>query len=345
MQAATLTHLIDEILPRFPVSGVRALAPISSGLMHSTWRLDSAQGPLILQRLHPKLATAEILDDYLFVTEHLASVGLAAPRVVPSRAGPLYDDGEASWRLTTRLPGETLDRVKAPWQAEAGARMLARFHTAMAGVEYRFKSEHPLHDTAAHLAGLERAVSDVRYARRLALIGEQVDQIRETLPGLMLPPGLPQRVVHGDPKISNLLFEGEQATAMIDLDTCNRHSVLVDLGDAIRSWCRDGAEDERQRFHIDRFEAILRGYAAEGPALSAVELALLPAAGRLIALELACRFARDALEDDYFAFDAQRYPDRPSHNRARMAGMLFLADDMRAHQDAMAALVQRYLGA
>ena len=132
---------------------------------------------------------------------------------------------------------------------------------------------------------------------------------------------------------------------MIDLDTCNRHSTLVDLGDAIRSWCRDGAEDERQRFHIDRFEAILRGYAAEGPALCEAELELLPTAGRLITLELACRFARDALEDEYFAFDAERYPDRPSHNRARMAGMLFLADDMRAHQDAMAELVRAHFPA
>ena len=52
------------------------------------------------------------------------------------------------------------------------------------------------------------------------------------------------------------MFSGETAVGMIDLDTCNRHTLLVDLGDAIRSWCRNGYEDEVQQFHLDRFEGI-----------------------------------------------------------------------------------------
>ena len=67
---------------------------------------------------------------------------------------------------------------------------------------------------------------------------------------------------------------------MIDLDTCNRHTVLVDLGDAIRSWCRDGYEDEVQRFHIDRFEGILQGYADSGASLNRFEIESLWKAGR-----------------------------------------------------------------
>jgi Ser/Thr protein kinase RdoA (MazF antagonist) len=151
--------------------------------------------------------------------------------------------------------------------------------------------------------------------------------------------------VHGDPKISNVLFEGDRAVALLDLDTCTRHSVLVDLGDAVRSWCRDGGEDERQRFHLDRFDAILRGYAALGPPLESAERAHLGRAGRMITLELASRFLRDALEDEYFAWDETRYADRRAHNRARGRAMLYLAQDMAARQTEVDALVTRYFGA
>ena len=90
---------------------------------------------------------------------------------------------------------------------------------------------------------------------------------------------------------------------LIDLDTCNRHTVLVDLGDAVRSWCRDGSEDEQQHFRIDRFEAILAGYSEDGLSLSRHEIDYLGQAGRTITMELASRFAKDVMVDEYFAYD------------------------------------------
>jgi hypothetical protein len=86
---------------------------------------------------------------------------------------------------------------------------------------------------------------------------------------------------------------------------------------------------------VDRFEAILVGYAAEGLELTAPERARLVDCGRLITLELASRFARDVLEDEYFAWDAKRYASRRAHNLARMQSMLHLARDM-AHKRAQA---------
>ena len=112
--------------------------------------------------------------------------------------------------------------------------------------------------------------------------------------------------MHGDPKISNVMFSGETAVGMIDLDTCNRHTLLVDLGDAIRSWCRDGYEDEVRSFiWIDS-----RGYCV--------------AMRRVVArfqrmrwttldgwsndhLGTGGRFARDVMEGNYFAFNTALY--------------------------------------
>lgn len=339
---------LDDVLAQYDLPPAEA-TPIVSGLMHGTWKITAGGRRYALQRLHYKLATAEIVDDYRAVTAHLAARGVPAPELVPTRAGdPVATLDGKWWRLSTWLDGATRMKVTSTAEARAGARMLGRFHRAMADIEHAFRSQHPLHDTRGHLARLEAAAAEPKHADALSTIAPQVEQVVALLSPLLLPSSLPQRVVHGDPKISNVLFAAGdgpvEAVGMIDLDTCNRHTVLVDLGDAVRSWCRDGGEDEEERFHIDRFEAILQGYAETGPPLTADERALLPGAGRLITLELASRFARDVLEDEYFAFDASRYPDRRSHNRARTRSMLFLAADMQARRGEAEALVKRHLG-
>jgi Ser/Thr protein kinase RdoA (MazF antagonist) len=336
----------ERALAAYDTGAHAPVEPVSVGLMHATFFVATARGPLVFQRLHAKLATAAILADYAAVTSHLAARGVPAPRLVPTRAGAWIaeDPTGAWWRLTTRVPGETRARVTHPDEAHEGARALGRFHRAMADLDHTFRSRHPLHDTAAHLAGLRAAAANPALATHRAPLAAEIATLEDTLPALLLDPALPRRVVHGDPKISNILFVGDAASALIDLDTCNRHSVLVDLGDAVRSWCRDGAEDEQERFHLDRFAAVLAGYADSGLTLTPAEVAGLAGAGRLITLELAARFARDALEDEYFGYDATRYPDRRSHNVARTRAMLHLAADMARQMPAMEALVADHFG-
>jgi Ser/Thr protein kinase RdoA (MazF antagonist) len=334
---------VEEVLSQYEVGAVASVEPVRSGLMHGTWFVQTGAGRFVLQRLHHKLSTPEIVADYQAVTEHLAAHGVPAPRLVKTRAGaPVASFDDRWWRLSTFVPGETRDRVSSVAEAEEGARALARFHRVMADIAHHFGSQHPLHDTAGHLERLRAAAADPAYAAYKAPIADEIALVTDRLSRMLLPEGLPLRVVHGDPKISNVLFRDGRAIGLIDLDTCNRHTILVDLGDAIRSWCRDGGEDETQRFHVERFEGILRGYAAEGPALTPVEVGALPQAGPMITLELASRFLRDALEDHYFAWDAQRYPDRRAHNVARARGMIYLAQDMDAHRAEIEALVTRY---
>jgi Ser/Thr protein kinase RdoA (MazF antagonist) len=334
------------ILDRYDIGQVDETIEINSGLMHSTYLVSASSGRFTLQRLHKKLATAEIIGDYEAVTTYLAMKNMLSPRLMrTSDDHPIVTDDEGRWwRLATWIDGETRDKVTSVNEAEQGARALGRFHRAMADFDHVFASQHPLHDTEAHLAGLRAALTVPGYTDHRESIGREIEQILEMLPRLLLPHELPQRVVHGDPKISNVLYRGSEAVGMIDLDTCNRHTLLVDLGDAVRSWCRDGSEDEEQHFRLDRFEAIIRGYAAEGPALDTIECAYLGGAGRLITLELASRFARDVMEDEYFAYDATRYPSRRAHNQARTRAMLFLANDMKCHRSEIDDIVHRYLG-
>src|SRR2546425_1136416 len=70
------------------------------------------------------------------------------------------------------------------------------------------------------------------------------DDILATLPGLIVADE-PRQLIHGDLKISNLIFDGlGHAVGIIDFDTILRHARAIDLGDAFRSWCNRTAEDD-----------------------------------------------------------------------------------------------------
>ena len=312
--------------------------------MHETYGVVSDQGRFILQRLHPKLSTQEILNDYVRVTQHLALHGFLAPNVIATKnEASIHTDAMGRWwRLTSFVEGQTHERVVSVSQAEEGARILGTFHLGMAHFPHDFESAHPLHDTEGHLRNLKLALANPSYKDVAPMVAQQSAEIIGLLAEVRLPADLPLRVVHGDPKISNVMFNDVAAVGMIDLDTCNRHTVLVDLGDAIRSWCRDGYEDEVQQFHLDRFEAILRGYAKSACPLSDDEIEYLWMAGPMITLELASRFARDVMEDNYFAYNSEIYASRRAHNIARMNSMIFLAKDMLKHREAMQMLIKTY---
>ncbi len=142
-----------------------------------------------------------------------------------------------------------------------------------------------------------------------------------------IPQG-PQQLIHGDLKISNLIFDDlGHAVGLIDFDTILRHARAIDLGDAFRSWCNRTAEDDPDAsFDVAFFEAAASGYAEglgmpSGPPVRARHLR----ATKQITLELAARFLIDVVRDTYFGFDAARYPHRRAHNVARARGQYHLA--------------------
>lgn len=161
----------------------------------------------------------------------------------------------------------------------------------------------------------------------------EVEFLAREIPKLMLPAGLPARVVHGDLKISNFVFDetGREVRTIIDLDTCARFPVLLELGDALRSWCGHAEDDPKNKFNAALYRAAVAGYVGGAPGfLSAREQKLLPRAVKLIALNLASRFMRDYFEDNYFGFDAKKYKTRRAANLARARGQIALYRDMAA---------------
>jgi Ser/Thr protein kinase RdoA (MazF antagonist) len=302
---------------------------IRAGHINQTFRIETREAVFALQRL------ADIFDptmhhDIDFVTRELASAGMITPLLVPAGKHLWIEDEQSRiWRLMTWIDGEVVLSVDGPDRCQQAGRLLGRFHGALWNNAHSFEARRiGVHDTAAHLARLQKALDSQHAHRHYDAVAELGDSILQAAGKWTLGwDGLPERIVHGDPKISNVIFDqAGQAVCLIDLDTLGRMPLACDLGDAFRSWCQPVGEDNRGPFDIDFFEAGIRGWAdAPGILPDPDELESIAPAVRAIAVELASRFCLDAFEESYFGWDDSRFESASKHNQARAGSQLELA--------------------
>lgn len=324
-QRPTLSEL-EAIVSGFSVSGpIGPIRPLGRGLINLTYRVRAGGRDWVLQRIngavfaHPEriMGNLQVLDEY---RGKAAQLGLRLPELVPGRDGePFFRDAQgALWRLM-ELIAETrgLRRLASSHQARQVGSVLGRFHRFAADLPRdRLQVSVPdFHHTPRYLARLlealalaegvsaaERSTLDaclLRIDRRRGLTGVLEDARAEGR--------IREGVIHGDPKLDNILFDvaGQEALAMIDLDTVQPGLIQQDLGDCLRSCCNRMGESPggqaRPGFDVDLCAAILQGYAEQTRhLLEPSDIALVYDGIRLLPYELALRFLTDHLEGDRY---------------------------------------------
>lgn len=344
MRDAAIEQL-HTVLDRYALGDLVRTGPLGDGLINDTFAVDTSNARFVCQRVHEVFAP-EIHHNIAAVTEHLASRGVPTPRLVPATDGASYVEHQGrTWRLMTRLPGVSFNAARGSVQARAAAAALARFHSELDDLDHRFVGlRSGVHDTAAHLANLEAALTEFPDHR----LRDEVFPLAEEIlgAGVRLPElgGVRSRIAHGDPKFNNILFaadEGEgseRAVGLIDLDTVAPLAIHLELGDAWRSWCNPKGEDDGSaQFDLATFEASLEGWAsAVSFGLDSEEVEALTFGVEIITVELAARFCADALAERYFGWSPEAFASRGEHNLVRARGQWALhraALDCRAARE------------
>jgi Ser/Thr protein kinase RdoA (MazF antagonist) len=321
------------------------IVPWAGGLINRTFAVDAGGARHALQRVSPIFSPA-IHDNIVAVTRRLRAHGMPTPELLHTRGGAAFVTTAAGgvWRVLTWMPGISVDVVAGPAEARAAAALVARFHAALVGLDHTFEGlRQGVHDTQRHLGHLRDCLGRHEgrpLAREVAVLAAGIFDRAGALPPL---PALPDRIGHGDLKISNVLFAGDatlddpRALCLVDLDTVGPQSFAFEIGDALRSWSNRAGEDSaRAELDLAILGAAVDGYReGAGRRLDDDERQALLLGVEWVSLELAARFAADALSESYFGWDPHRFGSRGEHNLVRARGQWSL------HEALVAARAER----
>jgi hypothetical protein len=155
----------------------------------------------------------------------------------------------------------------------------------------------------------------------------------------------PNRAMHHDTKISNMLFDKNtvKGICVIDLDTLMAGKFISDLGDMMRTYLCAYSENEADiskiTIRIEYFEAIVKGYLHEmGSILTPVEKELILFSGKYLIYMQAIRFLSDYLNGSIY------YPiSYPEQNLDRTKNQFKLLAELFNNEKILVDIVNRCL--
>ncbi len=351
-----------EAALHFQIEGqLAAIAPYGSGHINDTFcavfHLQGAPVRFILQRINTGIFKnpAALMGNIQRVTAHLAARLAAEPdrdqrvlTLIPARSGqPFHVDAEGGWWRAYRFieGARTYDAVESTGQAFQAARAFGRFQELLADLPSpRLIDTIPaFHHTPRRLADFEQAVAADAAGRALHARAEiDFALARQSIAGVLLQAGLPERVTHNDTKFNNVMLDEAtgQALCVIDLDTVMPGLALYDFGDMVRTTTSPAMEDERDlskvTMQFPMFEALVRGYlSTAGAFLTKAEKDLLAFSGKLIAFEQGIRFLADHL-----AGDTYYKVHREGHNLDRCRTQFKLVESIEEQEEKMNRLIE-----
>ncbi len=150
------------------------------------------------------------------------------------------------------------------------------------------------------------------------------------------------RIIHGDPKVSNVMIDTGTglAVSIVDLDTVKPGLVHYDIGDCLRSCCNPLGEDpgkpDEVRFEPELCRALLRGYFSVAKGfLTEYDREFIYDSIRLLAYELGVRFFCDYLEGDVY------FKARDRRQNLRRALVQFrLVESIESQAQALRAIIR-----
>ena len=312
MQTVLQSYGLDEKLA--------TVVPFGNGLINRTWKINTADGIYILQKINDSIFkrpediayNINLLNAYL--EKHSPDYFFTAPlRSTDGRAIICIAD-EGFFRLFPFVAGSyTREVVETSEQAYEAAVQFGKFARMLSGFDAtKLKSTiSDFHDLSLRyhyfLLAVEKGNSE-----RIKKSQEWIDQLKAysgivtEYEKIKASSRFPLRVTHHDTKISNVLFDSkDKGICVIDLDTVMPGYFISDVGDMMRTYLSPVNEEEKDINKIEVreefYKAIVNGYYCEmKDVLTETEKNYFFYAGKFMIYMQALRFLTDHLNNDVY---------------------------------------------
>ncbi len=254
---ATELHELAEV---FDLGVVQSSRTIAAGTINSNFELVTDRGRYFL-RVNEGKAEVDVAWESRLVAA-LARANVVTPPPLPARDGNPYAPlSGAVTKWVSVFPWRGGSHVAAdavtPTIARTFGAALAALHRA--GLElpadWRRRSIYDHDHLVARFAGFER-MPDPQLADAQRVLGEELAVAAEAA---SIRRRATQGIIHGDLFRDNVLWQGEQITAILDFEQASGGSLAYDLAVCINDWCWTGAP------RLELATALVAGYQSVRP--------------------------------------------------------------------------------
>lgn len=361
-------HNLFDIASRFKPQGkVIDIRPFGNGNINDTFlvTLDTSAGRhFILQRVNTQVFHQPelLMSNMRIFTEHAVKRmerippgngrRWETPRMILTQDGRTHwiaPDG-SFWRAITFIEdAQTFDTIKDEEHAREAGYALGIFHNIASDLSaegladtlegFHITPRYLQHHDEVMASGSLRKSPETDHC--LKFISER-RYLANILEDAKAKGSLSLRVIHGDPKVNNVLMDMAtgKAVGLIDLDTVKPGLIHYDIGDCLRSACNPLGEETGQweavSFDIEICRAILHGYLSQaGEFLTMNDYEYLYDAIRLLPFELGLRFFTDYLEGNIYFKSSSK-----EHNLARALVQFSLTKSIELQEAVIRRIIQ-----
>lgn len=333
-----------------------------AGLINNTFRLIHLPGTAGKDYILQRINTHVFRDPYVIVRNHRRAADYLADKhpdyfflaPVPTRDGrDLLEWNGDYWRALPFVAGTyTVNEADNLKQAFEAARQFGRLADNLSGIPMGdFQPSIPnFHNLTLRYSDFQGAVNKaeeerLEQARPLIDAFERYSRIPIMYEELKTDPDFPDRLMHHDTKINNVLLDNKtsEGVCVVDLDTLMPGKLISDLGDMVRTYVSPVSEEETEFDRIEirepYYEMLMKGYLTElKDSLTRTEKEVLFYAGQFMIYMQGIRFLTDYLNGDVY------YPVKyPLHNFNRARNQLTLLERLNAKEAVLRKIIDRYL--
>ena len=336
-----LIHVISHFLPKVHSKNTE-ITPVNSGLINNTYKVKFEESTFILQKVNqfvfkdPNL----IQENYNEIVKQLSVSAYSKKQLEFLKSISnieLVQYNNTFWRMSKFIKGKTYAVCKSLEMASTAAKSLAEFHVSLKELDYK-KIKEPI----KHFCNFNHRIQQYREStvhgdfHRLKnaknFMGEIESNLKYIHDYIKIEKDIKKRIIHGDPKVSNFLFDHKthEVISIIDIDTIMPGSILFDFGDMVRSFANKSHEDSQIKeriFNPDIYNTLKKGYLSEAKKfLSPIEKESLDLSALTVALIQCIRFLTD-----YYNLDVYYHVNEPEHNLKRAINQFSFFKELKAY--------------